>query len=71
MKMPYIIEKKRDGKDLSRDEIEFLVRGIADGSIPDYQISAWAMAVYFQGMNPREIRDLALAMAYSGEVIEL
>ena len=69
--MPYIIEKKRDGKDLSRDEIEFLVRGIADGSIPDYQISAWAMAVYFQGMNPREIRDLALAMAYSGEVIEL
>ncbi len=71
MKMPYIIEKKRDGKDLSRDEIEFLVRGIADGTIPDYQISAWAMAVYFRGMNPRETRDLALAMAYSGEVIEL
>lgn len=71
MKMSYIIEKKRDGKDLSRDEIEFLVRGIAVGTIPDYQISAWAMAVYFQGMSPGETRDLALAMAYSGEVIEL
>ncbi|MDD3879794.1 MAG: thymidine phosphorylase [Syntrophomonas sp.] len=71
MKMQYIIERKRDGKELSRDEIEFLVRGIADGTIPDYQISAWAMAVYFQGMKQRETRDLALAMAYSGEVMDL
>ncbi len=71
MKMQNIIGKKRDGGELSRQEIEFLIRGITDGSIPDYQISAWAMAVYFKGMNSRETRDLALAMAESGEIMDL
>lgn len=71
MNVQDIIVKKRDGHEMSRAEIEFLVNGISDGSIPDYQISAWAMAVYFQGMNERETRELALAMAYSGEVMDL
>ena len=71
MNVQDLIIKKRDGLELGQEEIEFLVQGISDGSIPDYQISAWAMAVYFQGMNDRETRDLALAMAYSGEVADL
>ncbi|MDD4562077.1 MAG: pyrimidine-nucleoside phosphorylase [Syntrophomonadaceae bacterium] len=71
MNVQDLIIKKRDGLELGQEEIEFLVQGISDGSIPDYQISAWAMAVYFQGMNDRETRDLALAMACSGEVADL
>lgn len=71
MNVQDLIIKKRDGLEFSREEINFLVQGISDGSIPDYQISAWGMAVYFQGMNERETRDLALAMAYSGEVADL
>lgn len=71
MNVQDIIAKKRDGQEMSRAEIEFLVNGISDGSIPDYQISAWAMAVYFQGMNERETKELALAMAYSGEIMDL
>ncbi len=66
-----IIRKKRDGRSLSEDEIKYLVKGISDGSLPDYQVSAWAMAVYFQGMDDRETRDLAMAMAYSGDVVDL
>ena len=66
-----IIMKKRDGYELSESEITFMVKGISDGSIPDYQISAWAMAVYFQGMSGTETRDLAIAMAYPGEVMDL
>lgn len=71
MNVQDLIIKKRDGLELSREEINYLVQGISNGSIPDYQIAAWAMAVYFQGMNDRETRDLALAMAYSGEVADL
>lgn len=66
-----IIIKKRDGLALSKAEIEYMVKGISDGTIPDYQISAWAMAVYFQGMSETETQDLAIAMAYSGEVMDL
>ncbi|MGI6453379.1 MAG: thymidine phosphorylase [Syntrophomonadaceae bacterium] len=66
-----IILKKRQGKSLDVEEIGFLVKGISDGSIPDYQIAAWAMAVYFQGMDSEETKNLALAMAYSGEVVDL
>ncbi|NLN87298.1 MAG: pyrimidine-nucleoside phosphorylase [Syntrophomonadaceae bacterium] len=66
-----IIQKKRDGKAMSAEEIGFLVRGISDGRIPDYQIAAWAMAVYFRGMTEQETSDLTLAMAYSGEVMDL
>lgn len=66
-----IITKKRDGLEMTQAEIEFMVNAISRGSIPDYQISAWAMAVYLQGMNDAETTALALAMAYSGEVMDL
>jgi pyrimidine-nucleoside phosphorylase len=66
-----IIIKKRDGLELTRDEIEFFIKGFTGGEITDYQASAWAMAVLLRGMNPREITDLTLAMAFSGEVIDL
>lgn len=66
-----LIRKKRDGQVLSREEIEFLVAGISSDEISDYQISAWAMAVFFQGMDERETRDLAVAMANSGDVVDL
>lgn len=71
MNVADIIMKKRDGYVLSEQEIEFMVKGISAGTIPDYQISAWAMAVYFQGMSEPETRALAIAMAYSGEVMDL
>jgi pyrimidine-nucleoside phosphorylase len=66
-----IIMNKRAGKELSREEIEFLIRGYTAGDIPDYQVSAWAMAVYFQGMGPRETAGLTEAMLKSGAVIDL
>ncbi|USG63598.1 pyrimidine-nucleoside phosphorylase [Brevibacillus ruminantium] len=71
MRMVDIIAKKRDGHELSTDEIQFLVRGYTDGSIPDYQMAAWAMAVLLRGMTPRETGDLTLAMAGSGEQLDL
>ncbi|HQA07194.1 MAG TPA: thymidine phosphorylase [Syntrophomonadaceae bacterium] len=66
-----LIEKKRDGGTLSPGEIEALVQGIVSGEVPDYQISAWAMAVYFQGMSQEETQNLAIAMSKSGDVIDL
>ncbi len=66
-----IIVKKRDGHELSRQEIDFFIRGVTDASIPDYQVAAWAMAVYFQGMSDRETTDLTLAMAASGDQFDL
>ncbi|MFP3854692.1 MAG: pyrimidine-nucleoside phosphorylase [Anaerolineales bacterium] len=66
-----IIEKKRDGRTLSKEEIEFFIRGFTKGDIPDYQASAWAMAVLLQGMDGRETADLTLAMAQSGDQIDL
>ena len=66
-----VIKRKRDGYELSREEIQELVRGISSNEIPDYQLAAWAMAVYFQSMSTREMTDLTLAMAYSGEVMDL
>lgn len=66
-----IIIKKRDKGELTRDEIRFFVDGIANGSIPDYQTAAWAMAVLLNGMTPRETTDLTLAMADSGETLDL
>jgi pyrimidine-nucleoside phosphorylase len=66
-----IIIKKRDKKALTREEIRFFVRGISTGRIPDYQVSAWAMAVLLNGMTPRETTDLTLAMAQSGEVLDM
>ncbi len=66
-----IIIKKRDGLELTREEIEFFIRGFTRGEIADYQASAWAMAVLLRGMTLREITDLTLAMAYSGEALDL
>ncbi len=66
-----IIVKKRDKKELTREEISFFIDGISTGSIPDYQVAAWAMAVLLNGMTPRETTDLTLAMAQSGETLDL
>ncbi|WP_139489674.1 pyrimidine-nucleoside phosphorylase [Brevibacillus dissolubilis] len=71
MRMVDVIAKKRDGHEHTPEEIAFLVNGYTDGSIPDYQMSAWAMAVLFRGMTPRETADLTLAMAGSGDQIDL
>ncbi len=66
-----IIVKKRDGGELSRGEIEYFIAGLTAGTVPDYQAAAWLMAVYFQGMTDRETTDLTLAMAASGEQLDL
>lgn len=66
-----LIRKKRDGQELTSEEIAFLVKGYSEGQIPDYQMSAWAMAVYYQGMSARETADLTMAMAGSGDTIDL
>ena len=66
-----IIIKKRDGGELTRQELDYFVAGLTSGAIPDYQVSAWAMAVVFRGMTARETADLTLAMAHSGEVLDL
>jgi pyrimidine-nucleoside phosphorylase len=66
-----IIVKKRDGHELSRPEIDFFIEGLTSGSIPDYQVAAWAMAVFFRGMSDRETTDLTLAMAASGDQLDL
>jgi pyrimidine-nucleoside phosphorylase len=66
-----IIIKKRDKQELSGPEIEYFIRGYTAGEIPDYQAAAWAMAVLINGMTSRETTDLTLAMAYSGETLDL
>jgi pyrimidine-nucleoside phosphorylase len=66
-----VIRKKRDGRELSRAEIEFLVRGYTLGQIPDYQISAWLMAVLLKGLTRTETAALTDAMLHSGEVLDL
>lgn len=71
MRMVDIIEKKRDGQELSTEEIEFFVEGYTKGEIPDYQASAFMMAIYFQNMTEREYTDLTMAMVNSGDQIDL
>ena len=71
MRMVDLIEKKRDGQVLSQEEITFIIDNYTAGEIPDYQMSAFLMAVYFQDMTDEEITNLTLAMAHSGEVIDL
>lgn len=66
-----IIAKKRDSKELSEEEIEYFVKGYTDGNIKDYQAAALIMAIYINGMNDREITDLTIAMAHSGEMLDL
>ena len=66
-----IIQKKRDGLELSSQEIEWLIEGYVVGTVPDYQMSAFAMAVYFKGMTTREISDLTMAMVGTGQQFDL
>jgi len=71
MRMVDIIEKKRDGHELTSEEIRFFIEGYTNGSIPDYQASSLAMAIYFQDMTDRERADLTMAMVESGDQIDL
>lgn len=71
MRMYDIIAKKRDGKELSREEIEFFVGGYTSGEIPDYQASALTMAIFLRGMTESETAALTMAMAHSGDVLDL
>lgn len=71
MRMIDLIEKKKHGEALTDEEIDFLIRGYVDGSIPDYQMSAMAMAIYFKGMDTEEITHLTIAMAKSGDTYDL
>ena len=66
-----LILKKRENSELTKEEIDFLIKGFTEGSIPDYQMSALSMAIYFNGMSDREIADLTMAMAKSGDQIDL
>lgn len=71
MRMVDLIEKKRDGHELSTEEINFIISGYTDGTIPDYQVSALTMAIVFRGMSERERADLTMAMVESGDQINL
>ena len=71
MRMIDIIEKKRDGKSLTREEIEFFVNGYTRGEVPDYQASSLAMAIFFQDMNDEERAALTMSMVNSGERVDL
>ena len=71
MRMYDVIEKKRDGGELTDEEIDFFISGYVSGEIPDYQASALAMAIFYEGMTPRETAKLTMAMAESGDMIDL
>lgn len=71
MRMVDIIEKKRDGHTLSKEEIEFFIKGYTKGDIPDYQASSLAMAIFFQDMNEEERAAMTMAMVNSGDRIDL
>ena len=66
-----IIAKKRDKNELTKEEIDYFVNGYTEGKVTDYQASALIMAIYLNGMNYEEIKNLNLAMAHSGEVLDL
>lgn len=71
MRMYDLIAKKRDGLSLTGEEIDFIIRGFTNGDIPDYQMSAFLMAVYLRGMTDEETARMTLAMAHSGEMVDL
>lgn len=71
MRMYDVIAKKRDGNELSREELEYFINGYCSGMIPDYQASALLMAIFLKGMNSRETGDLTMLMARSGDTIDL
>ena len=66
-----LIQRKRDGEELAPEEIEFLVEGYTSGEIPDYQMSAFLMAVYYSGMSDREVGRLTECMLRSGDTVDL
>src|SRR5574341_165620 len=66
-----LIIKKRDGHEFSRDEIRYFIEGYTAGGIPDYQAAAWLMAVFLKGMSNAETAELTVAMAESGEILDL
>src|SRR3954453_20528665 len=70
MHIPSLIEKKREGGELSGEEISLLVADFTAGKVPDYQMSAWAMAVFFRGMSAEETRHLTEAMMNSGRMLQ-
>ena len=71
MRMVDVIEKKRNGEELTKQEIDFMIKGYTNGDIPDYQMSAFAMAVFFKGMTQGERVNLTQAMVESGDQIDL
>ena len=70
MRIVDLIRKKRDGHELTREEIQFVVRGYTDAQFPDYQMSAWLMAVLLRGMTGQEIATLTEAMLHSGITLD-
>ena len=71
MRMYDILEKKKNGNELSQEEIAFFVKGYTEGSIPDYQASALCMAICLKGMTSKETEALTLEMAHSGDTVDL
>lgn len=71
MRMYDIIQKKRDGNELTKEEIAFLIQGYVDGSIPDYQMAAFLMAVYYKGMTENETHFMTMEVAHSGDMVDL
>lgn len=71
LRIPEIIQKKRDGGELSQEELEAIVLGGLRGEVPDYQVAAWLMAVYFRGMTPRERTTLTSILQHSGQQLNL
>jgi pyrimidine-nucleoside phosphorylase len=71
MRMYDLIIKKRNGEELTTEEINYFVDGYTKGTIPDYQVSSLLMAIYFQKMNMRETTDLTMAMVHSGDILDL
>nr|WP_312855406.1 hypothetical protein [Litoribacterium kuwaitense] len=70
IRMIDLIEKKRDGKALTADEMKALVKGYTAGEIPDYQMSAFLMTIYYKGMTAQEVSVLTEEMAYSGDTLD-
>ena len=71
MRMYDLIEKKKQGRSLTGQELDWMIAGFTEGAIPDYQMAAFLMAVCFQGMNKQETTAMTLAMARSGEIADL
>ncbi|KPV59596.1 thymidine phosphorylase [Paenibacillus sp. A3] len=71
MRMVDLIARKRDGHELSKTEIDFIVQGYTNGTIPDYQMSSFLMAAFFRGMTPMETANMTMAMVASGDTIDL